>query len=248
MTYKIGSARSDERGKYSGGKAGDQKQTAKPDEKGELSIQDFYVHTKGWVVIDAKDKKVRTKIGDRMIVACNNSNIGYSQSDRYGIVKCGIGTTTPCNADCSSTVRVCVKEASGIDPGDFNTATEANVLRATGLFDVYDYEAGMKLFKGMILCTRTKGHTVIVTKGEEDAKKETKKGTNGTKKGTGTYKKYTGASLSLVDALQGVGETDTGIKHRKKIAEANNIEGYTGTAAQNNKLLLLLKAGKLKKA
>ena len=40
MAIKIGSARSDERGKLSGGAAGDQKQTSNYDEKGEVSIQE----------------------------------------------------------------------------------------------------------------------------------------------------------------------------------------------------------------
>ncbi len=236
MTYKIGSARSDERGRYQGGQKGDQKQIGTPDTKGELSIQDFYVHSKGWNVIRHPDAKIRAKIGERMEAACSNKNIGYSQSDRYGIIKNGINTKTPCNADCSSTVRQCVKEATGKDPGDFNTASEATVLKKAG-FEIIEYKAGMKLYKGDILVTKTKGHTVIVTKGEPEKKKDPKK-----------YPKYTGSSLSIVNALQAVGETDTGMKHRKKIAVANNIEGYTGTTAQNNKLLQLIKAGKLIKA
>jgi hypothetical protein len=62
------------------------------------------------------------------------------------------------------------------------------------------------------------------------------------------YKKYTGKSDSIVDALAAVGETDTSKAHRTKIAAANGISGYSGTAAENTKLLVLLKNGKLKKA
>jgi len=61
------------------------------------------------------------------------------------------------------------------------------------------------------------------------------------------YKKYTGTSGSLVDALKAVGLKDTSLEKRKKIAKANGISKYTGTAAQNDKLLKLLKAGKLVK-
>lgn len=236
--YKIGSARSDERGRYTGGTPGDQKQESVFDEKGEISVQSFYVHKKGWMVIDCIDKSVRTEIGCRMVAAVMNKNIGYSQSDRYSIIRCGIDTNVPCNTDCSSLVRQCIREAAGMDPGDFNTANEALVLAKTGLFNVFEYRPGMKLYKGMILVTKTKGHTVIVTEGEPEEAPTTKK----------KYPKYEGASWSIVDALQSVGETDTGMKHRKKIAEANNIEKYEGSAAQNDKLLQLLKAGKLKKA
>lgn len=60
------------------------------------------------------------------------------------------------------------------------------------------------------------------------------------------YKKYAGDSMSLVDALTSIG-VDSSFNNRKKIAKANNISNYSGTAAQNTKLLELLKNGKLKK-
>ncbi|MCM1559621.1 MAG: phage tail tip lysozyme [Butyrivibrio sp.] len=65
---------------------------------------------------------------------------------------------------------------------------------------------------------------------------------------TSYYPQYTGTSSSIVSALTAVGEKDTSIVYRKKIAEANGISGYTGTAAQNTSMVKLLKAGKLKKA
>lgn len=58
------------------------------------------------------------------------------------------------------------------------------------------------------------------------------------------YKKYTGKSGSLVDALKAVG-VDSSFSNRKKIAKANGIKVYIGTASQNTKLLNLLKKGKL---
>lgn len=60
------------------------------------------------------------------------------------------------------------------------------------------------------------------------------------------YKKYTGKSLSLVDALSSL-KINSSFTNREKIAKANGIKDYKGTAEQNNKLLSLLKAGKLKK-
>ena len=60
------------------------------------------------------------------------------------------------------------------------------------------------------------------------------------------YPRYTGATnTSIVSGLAGVGERDTSFAHRKKIAAANGISNYSGTAAQNLKLLALLKQGKL---
>lgn len=61
------------------------------------------------------------------------------------------------------------------------------------------------------------------------------------------YSKYLGSSNSLVDALKAIG-VDSSKTNRTKIAKANGISDYTGTEAQNTKLLNLLKSGKLKKA
>ena len=62
---------------------------------------------------------------------------------------------------------------------------------------------------------------------------------------TSYYKAFT--NTSIVDGLKSIG-VDSGMPNRKKIAAANGISNYTGTAAQNNKLLSLAKSGKLKKA
>lgn len=60
------------------------------------------------------------------------------------------------------------------------------------------------------------------------------------------YKQYTGTSRSIVDALISIGE-DSSKENRKKIANANGIENYSGTSSENIKMMNLLKEGKLKK-
>lgn len=160
----IGSARIDEKGGIQGGAVGDQKQKSTPDVSGEVSMQDFYVHKKGWYVLRAKDPEIADKIATAMKMACNNSNIGYSQSDRGGIIRWGTWADKPCNCDCSSLVRECIIEASGKDPGNFNTGSEALYLVASGLFEEkIEYTANMNLFVGDVLVT--KGHTAIVVEG-----------------------------------------------------------------------------------
>lgn len=62
------------------------------------------------------------------------------------------------------------------------------------------------------------------------------------------YPKYKGLSISIVDALAAVGVKDTSKTHRAKIAAANGIKNYSGTATQNLALLKLLKNGKLIKS
>lgn len=160
----IGSARIDARGKTSGDKPGDQKQKASPDYKGEVSMQNFYVSSKGWYILRAKNPDIASKIALAMTIACNNPNIGYNQARRLDIIKAGTHATSPTSCDCSSLVRQCVREA-GVEVGNFTTANEVSVLMATGQFEKIAYKKGMALFLGDILVTRVKGHTVIVTSG-----------------------------------------------------------------------------------
>lgn len=166
MAVIIGSARSDERGKITGGKAGDQNKGR------EVSTQNYYVHSKGWRVFRAKDADKRKKIAEAMKAACANDNIGYDQYERntlyyraqpYGFDPSKV--VSACETDCSALVRVCCAFA-GIKVKDFNTSTEANVLLASGAFTELKGEKYTKksdfLAAGDVLVTKTKGHTVIV--------------------------------------------------------------------------------------
>ncbi|MFG6377927.1 MAG: N-acetylmuramoyl-L-alanine amidase [Lachnospiraceae bacterium] len=58
------------------------------------------------------------------------------------------------------------------------------------------------------------------------------------------YPKYTGNSVSIVDGLQAV-RINSSYANRERIAVKNGITGYRGSVDQNNKLLSLLKSGKL---
>lgn len=164
MGYTIGSARIDERGKALGGSAGDQKQKTAPDYKGEVSMQNFYVHSKGWYILRPKDAKIGEKMAQAMKQACNNPNIGYDQNQRLGIIKYGTLTKEKTECDCSSLVRQCVIEASGKDPGNFTTMNEAQALIGTRMFDRLSYDPGTVLKLGDVLVTKSKGHTAIVVK------------------------------------------------------------------------------------
>ncbi len=162
---QIGSARLNESGKTTGGKAGDQ--TGR-----EVGVQAWYMHTKGWIVLRAKDPAAREKIAYAMAAACANEHIGYCQSHRtgatlaaepYGYDPARIQQDT--ETDCSELVRLCCLYA-GIKVPSFNTASEKTMLEKTGHFAVYtdgDHCNGPdRLLRGDILVTRTKGHTVVV--------------------------------------------------------------------------------------
>lgn len=67
-------------------------------------------------------------------------------------------------------------------------------------------------------------------------------------KKTEYYPKASAGGWSFVDALKSVGVKDPTMALRKKIAAANGIANYKGSAIHNLKMLNLLKKGKLKKA
>lgn len=167
----VGSARIDERGNANWGKAGDQ--TCK-----EVSTEPYYRHRLGWYLLRPKEAAVARKISLAMVEAYLNNNIGYDQSERYGIINCLkkygriAKINEPTEADCSSLVRACCIQA-GILVGDFNTSSEVAVLEKTGAFQkAVVVTNDTKLCAGDVLVTMTKGHTVIVTEGypREDEK------------------------------------------------------------------------------
>lgn len=150
----IGSARIDERGKVSGGALGDNNGK-------EVSMQEFYISSKGWNVFRAKDASTRQKLAYAMEKYCNDDNVGYDQSNRLSILKYNGKVKTEC--DCSSLVRRCIIDSTGIDVGNFTTGTEKKVLEKSGLFDfIGKYDNTVKLFTGDIICTCTRGHTCII--------------------------------------------------------------------------------------
>lgn len=159
MTYYIGSARHDERGKYSGGMAGDQNGN-------EVATQKMYDSLKGWICYRLKNPYQAEDLKKSMLSACANQHIGYSQSDRYGVIRKGIHTKEDTNSDCSTLVRACIIDSCKQDVGDFTTASEGSALENSGLFrKVGRVTKWSELYDGDVLVTATKGHTAIVTSG-----------------------------------------------------------------------------------
>ena len=170
-TVQLACASIDERGKISGGKAGNQ--TGK-----ELRIRNYYVHSKGWRVLRCIHPEMRPLIAAAMKSAVNNRNIGYDQNQRNTLYKqvqnAGFDpakATTPCETDCSALARVAVMYAlrkcgNGASIADFYTANEASILLKTGLFTEMEGSRYTRrsdyLCAGDILVTRTKGHTEVV--------------------------------------------------------------------------------------
>ena len=125
MVYHIGSARISEYGTING-KPGDQKGG------GEVSIQRYYLHHKGWRVFRAKDPVKSKVIGLTMIDLCENDCFGYGQADRLtgfnAASKVGFDikkVKTPVNIDCSVAIRICCM-AAGIKREIFIQAMKLN--------------------------------------------------------------------------------------------------------------------------
>lgn len=234
MDIIIGSARISEKWTVAGN-AGDQKQKTKPDYSGEVSMQKFYVDSRGWDVLRPKKATHAEALAKAMKKYCNDSNVGYSQEERSAIMSyAGKGKT---NCDCSSLIRRCVKDATGKTISNFTTASEKVTLVNSGLFDyVGKYKAGMKLCVGDVLATCTKGHTVAVVEGYARSK---------------AFPKYTGSASGIDEIFKAIGATAyydtkyTNYKKRKPIATANGISNYSGTSGQNIKLKILARNGQL---
>lgn len=122
-----------------------------------------------------------------------------------------------------------------------NAANAKNRKSSVGTYGVGTYYVFNKS-DGMINITKTKGAA-----GGWINPNDNKKSSSSTSTSSGSYyKKYTGSTDSIVTALNSIG-VDSSYSNREKIAKANGINGYNGTASQNTKMLNLLKQGKLKK-
>ena len=167
MELVIGNAKVDEAGKYSGGAPGDQLQrNGAESSKQEVGMQPFYVHKKGWAVMRPSSPTLAAAMAQKMITACNNDHIGYSQSQREGVIQNGVASQVDTNCDCSSLVRACYQEASGKQCAAFDTSGLISALAATGDFlQHFLYTSNTELFNGDVLVTRTKGHAAIVVSG-----------------------------------------------------------------------------------
>lgn len=244
MAVLIGSARIDENGRTHGGRSGDQ--TGK-----EVSTQTWYLHPKGWVTIRPKSEKVAEKIAETMEKACASEHVGYDQYQNQTLwnamekIDFNIDDLVfDVETDCARLVRVCVRSA-GVKVEDFYTGTAVKVLKETGQFDIltsskYTTQSAY-LKRGDILCTKTKGHIVIVlTDGSKVARPKVYQGALSLPpKGyiergdEGTYVKnlqkflnwYGGYGLA-VDGIFGV-KTQTAVKRFQK-AMGIDVDGVFG--------------------
>ena len=180
MAIKIGHASIDERGKATGGAAGDQT-------KKEVCTRTWYKGS--WdAVLRPTNSNVAEKSAKFVEQACANNNIGYDQWGRNTLFaeakKVNLDCSkiiVKCECDCSSLIHVAVMAAGvGITYGSngFTTRTMANRLVATGVYKKLTsskYLTSDKYLKRGDILVREGSHTVMVLEnGAGDEKKEEK--------------------------------------------------------------------------
>ena len=173
--YKVTLAHavSDERGKSTGGKPGDQKQNT-DNTKGEVLFQNYYISggEKWDFVARCIDEYKRALIAEDAIKAVRNPQIGYSQGNRYSLYNnvkssgfdCS-DTTKDVDCDCSSLATVCANYAGIPIPEDTRTATMKSVYSNTKMFKFYtskDYTTSPDKLKVGDILVRAGHHTAMV--------------------------------------------------------------------------------------
>lgn len=180
-TIYFGSARSDENYRASGGRLGDQRQTSSTwDGSGEVSLQPAYDHSKKWYLYRWKDPALANRAAAECVKGCNNPMFGYNQDCHQDLtyyviehnVKSLADIKVKCDTDCSDFVPAIVQVVAGVNlhkvaDGNFYTGNAPEILAKSGLFTKIPIESvkTTELFDGDILTTRTKGHIVMVAKG-----------------------------------------------------------------------------------
>lgn len=129
--------------------------------------------------------------------------------------------------------------------GDSGSIVSA--LNAIGVDSSYNYRAKIAKANGISNYSGTAAqNTKMLNLLKQGKLKKVGSSSGSSSSSTSYYKKYTGDSGSIVTALNSIG-VDSSYSNREKIAKKNGISNYSGTAAQNTKMLNLLKQGKLKK-
>lgn len=211
------------------------------DNRSDILTQPFYLPKDGWVCVRPKTKKLCDGLIKSINDANTNNNItclgngssALSMVKAYGSIS---NIKKECNVDYNSLIRVCCCD-NGFDPGDISAET----LKKSGkFFNAIDVVSDTILYNGDILISETDNTIAIIVSGNERDED-----TLASTVSTSCYPRYKGNSKSIIDALNEVGVIDPSMTLRKKIAIANGITNYKGTAKQNALMVSLLKDGKL---
>lgn len=221
-------------------KAGDQTRR-------EVCTRDWYA--KGWnVMLRYSDFNIAKKAVELAVKLANSNLVGYDQSERNTLyralkahnfdvdayIRSGKKTETDCSAFVYA-VYACLIPSMRYDGNAPTTSTMQSFFKKHGftVFTDSKYRTTDKYLRtGDIMLLE--GHHVAIEVTD-----------HATEHTISTYyPSYNGGSGSIVDALSHVGEKDTSLAHRKKIAIANGID-ISNTFNMNMELLKKLKKGLL---
>lgn len=171
MSVIVGNASIDERGKISGGVAGDGTGT-------EVWTRPWYAN--GWTqVCRPTTPDLAERVASAMEAACANDHIGYDQSQRLTLnteaKKVGYNLSAiqkDCECDCSSLVAVCCIAAGCYVSPSMYTGNEVACLKGTGKFEVLtgaEYLHADNLLKRGDILVKQYHHTAVVLSDGEDA-------------------------------------------------------------------------------
>lgn len=148
----------------------------------QVSIQDYYNPKSSGYWLGFEPKNNPQALAQAMKEMCANDKILYSQTKRstawevfeyFGERISKINHIV--HVDCSSGVRLCIRQAYKVKLPDFNTASEPDVLSKSGLFKpAKRIDKASQCTEGMILVTPHKGHTVIVISADKQVDNNSK--------------------------------------------------------------------------
>ena len=206
-------------------------------------------YNKGWnVVLRHNDINIAKKAVELAVMLADSNLVGYDQSERNTLYKAlkackfdvdayirsGKKTETDCSAFVYA-VYACLIKSMRYDGNAPTTRTMRAMFKKHGFTELKDVKyriTDKNLRAGDIMLLE--GHHVAmeVTDHEPEHTVST------------FYPSYTGQSGSIVDALAAVGEKDTSLTHRRRLAVTNGIDP-SDSYKMNIELLKKLKKGML---
>ena len=166
------------------------------------------------------------------------SDIGVSGSTSAGSTTSGTGSSTTASSTTTSASYYKAFSSSSITDGLKSIGVDSSMANRTKIASAN----GVSNYTG----TASQNISLLNLAKAGKLKVAGSASSGGTTTASASYYKAFSSS-SIVDGFKSIG-VDSSMSTRKKIATANGISNYTGTASQNTTLLSLAKQGKLKKA
>lgn len=154
------------------GQPGDSTQASIPDYHGEVSLHEYATDSEfnkrwaGYKLLRPLSSDVASSLAHIMINACNNANLGYSQTSRLGVQKNGTTSSTPTNCDCSSLMYQCLNEACNLNIMGTTSTLQSDFEKTQLFMNVITFESIKKTppYNGDVL-VKAGNHTEMVVAG-----------------------------------------------------------------------------------